>query len=126
MTTLPTSMLIHGKKKKMITMTPNTILIFGRYSMIMEYLPKINIVLGVIVIIFFFFPWISIDVGNVVIMKCSGYDLAAGNISVNDNALQQESGQPGTVAQAQPSTQSDRNVRPQLYLFIIIVCALGI
>ena len=94
--------------------------------MIVEHLPKINIVLGVLVIIFFFFPWVSVEVGNIVIMKCSGYDLATGNISVNERALQQESGELGTGSQVQPSTQGDRSARPQLYLLITIVCALGI
>ncbi len=90
--------------------------------MITEYFSKINASLGALVIVCFFFPWFSIDCGNITIVKLSGFDIATGHISLEqrvDEQLAQSGKNFETLEQEHP-------VRPQLYLMVVIVCALVI
>ena len=92
----------------------------------MEHLPKINIASGVLIVICFFLPWFSIDCGNMAIVKVSGYDLASGKISLDENLLRQVSAQYGKGEEDYSEIENQRNARPQFYLVIVVLCALGI
>jgi zinc ribbon protein len=90
--------------------------------MITEHFSKINLSLGVLVVACFFLPWLSIDCGNTTIVKLSGFDLATGHVTLEQRADQQltQSGKDFNTL------ESEHPVRPQLYLMVVIVCALVI
>ena len=89
--------------------------------MILEHFSKINISLGALVIICFFLPWLSVDCGNVTIAELSGYDLATGHIVLEQSAMQQLTQR----GQDFSALQREHQARPQLYLVVVVFCALG-
>ncbi len=94
--------------------------------MILEYYSKINIALGSIVLLCFFLPWVNIGCGNVTITRLSGFDLTMGHITIDDEAMHQVEAEASRTGSAINRIQAEHNTRPQFYLLVIVVCALGI
>lgn len=94
--------------------------------MLMEHLSKINLSLGALVLICFFLPWFSVDCGNITVLKVSGYDLTTGKIAVDDDMLRQATSQYGQSDQDFSALGNERGARPQFYLLMVAMCALGI
>ena len=94
--------------------------------MLLDHFPKINIGIGIIILICFFLPWVSIDCGNVSFITISGYELATGNISLDNQTLQQFREQLNREGQSGSSLDQAQHARPQLFLLVVILGGLGI
>ena len=93
--------------------------------MVLEHFSKISLTLGAIVMICFFLPWLNIGCGNVAIVKLSGYGLTTGHIELEQDAVQRQVSYRSHSGGDSYALQSEHQVRPQLYLLLIVVCAVG-